>query len=379
MRPDMPADLRELLESCWQLDPSKRPTAAQLEQRLQDMKAHSMSEPGTQCSQNMQLLGPASRQHPTHNAFPPPARQQPAGSVDCTQALLHWCAPAPFATMSAFDSLPAVRLANRPSSHHTNHNRQGKVSRYNVSSPVLLVQLCTTSVLSAGLEMVPCHAAGAPAEQQHSPAGSQGAPTMPSTDGHARQPTASPFTGPASQQAPPPSISALASEARRMSLDAGDTPAASLSAHSTPGRHPTRPPQPADIITRLSAEARRMSLEDEPRHQPLGDLMSQLSSEARRMSLDDEASGRATPRSPLWPEAPQTSALGPDCAAWEQQANKKSVAACGRATPRSAVRPVAWSSPAWELCCAAWGPGVRRAVSWGFWAGVPRSAAWSHV
>lgn len=140
---------------------------------------------------------------------------------------------------------------------------------------------------------------------------------MTSTDGSARQPTASPFTALASQQAPPLSVSALASEARRMSLDSGDTTAASLSAHSTPSRHPTRPPQPADIITRLSAEARRMSLDDEPRRQPLGDPMVQLSSEARRMSLDDEPSGLATLRSAVRPVALRPSALGPCCAARE--------------------------------------------------------------
>ena len=170
---------------------------------------------------------------------------------------------------------------------------------YKTSMPVRLVQPCNTSVLCTQTKMVPCHAAGAAQhdEQRQSPSGSQGDPIQTSTNGDARQPTASPFTAPASQQALPPSVSALASEARRMSLDSGDTPAATLSAHSTPSRHPTRPPQPADIITRLSAEARRMSLDDEPRRQPSGDLMSQLSSEARRMSLDDEASGRATPRS----------------------------------------------------------------------------------
>ena len=45
MRPDTPADLRELLESCWRLDPSKRPSAAQLEQRLQAMQARGTLQP----------------------------------------------------------------------------------------------------------------------------------------------------------------------------------------------------------------------------------------------------------------------------------------------------------------------------------------------
>ena len=56
MRPDTPADLRELLESCWQLDPSKRPTAEQVEQRLQDMKTDGTPEPGTQSDRKQQLL-----------------------------------------------------------------------------------------------------------------------------------------------------------------------------------------------------------------------------------------------------------------------------------------------------------------------------------
>eukprot|EP00891_Asterochloris_glomerata_P003383 jgi/Astpho2/3383/e_gw1.00054.24.1_t len=64
MRPDTPADLRELLESCWRLDPSKRPSAAQLEQRLQAMQARGTLQPGTQCSKNLHLLGPAPKLHP---------------------------------------------------------------------------------------------------------------------------------------------------------------------------------------------------------------------------------------------------------------------------------------------------------------------------